>query len=256
MLEHLGMRKGIEIGVERGDFAKHTLSRWPSCVRYVCLDAWRPLKNYVDDANVNADAQQANFDETREKLKPWAHKVEFVRALSSEAVDRFHDGEFDYAYVDARHDFVGVMEDLENYYPKVRPGGILAGHDYVTAAEAFFHGGATYKQYNDWTVGADGTVASLGSHAMGAVKAAVDLFAQRRGLQVIVTYRENMWNSWYLRKPAVLLPPPPRGSAVGPSTVSHSGSISMSLLGLVTEAVRARGEEAVRESVAAFLSGA
>ena len=96
------------------------------------------MKNYVDDANVNADAQQANFDETREKLKPWAHKVEFVRALSSEAVDRFHDGEFDYAYVDARHDFVGVMEDLENYYPKVRPGGILAGHDYVTAAEAFF----------------------------------------------------------------------------------------------------------------------
>ena len=31
----------------------------------------------------------------------------------------------------ARHDYCGVKEDLETYWPKLRRGGILAGHDYL-----------------------------------------------------------------------------------------------------------------------------
>jgi hypothetical protein len=30
-----------------------------------------------------------------------------------------------------RHDYCGVMEDLVAYWPKLRSGGIIAGHDYV-----------------------------------------------------------------------------------------------------------------------------
>ena len=32
-----------------------------------------------------------------------------------------------------RHDYCGVQEDLRNWWPKLRRGGILAGHDYLTA---------------------------------------------------------------------------------------------------------------------------
>jgi hypothetical protein len=30
-----------------------------------------------------------------------------------------------------RHDYCGVKEDLENYWPKLKRGGIIAGHDYL-----------------------------------------------------------------------------------------------------------------------------
>jgi hypothetical protein len=45
------------------------------------------------------------------------------------------DASLDYVYVDARHDYCGVKEDLEAWWPKLRRGGILAGHDYLDAAE-------------------------------------------------------------------------------------------------------------------------
>jgi len=37
----------------------------------------------------------------------------------------------DYVYVDARHDYAGVKEDLEAWWPKLRKGGLLAGHDFI-----------------------------------------------------------------------------------------------------------------------------
>ena len=33
--------------------------------------------------------------------------------------------------MDARHDFKGVAADLEAYWPKLKTGGIFAGHDYI-----------------------------------------------------------------------------------------------------------------------------
>lgn len=46
--------------------------------------------------------------------------------LTSEAVDRIGNGTMDFIYVDARHDYCGVKEDMELYWPKLRDGGIMA----------------------------------------------------------------------------------------------------------------------------------
>ena len=37
----------------------------------------------------------------------------------------------DFVYIDARHDYESVLEDLDAWCPKMKPGGIIAGHDYV-----------------------------------------------------------------------------------------------------------------------------
>jgi predicted O-methyltransferase YrrM len=42
-------------------------------------------------------------------------------------------GSFDFVYIDARHDYASALEDIRDWWPKVRRGGILAGHDYVDA---------------------------------------------------------------------------------------------------------------------------
>jgi len=37
----------------------------------------------------------------------------------------------DFVYLDARHDYHSVAEDICAWFPLVTPGGILAGHDYI-----------------------------------------------------------------------------------------------------------------------------
>jgi len=108
---------------------------------------------------------------------------------TSEAAPKFANASLDFIYVDARHDYCGVMEDMTLYWPKLRPGGIMAGHDFERAADV---GG------QDWSKCMDGTVNG------GAVRGAVEEFAQKMGLQVSVTFREQMWNSWLIRKPGFI----------------------------------------------------
>lgn len=40
------------------------------------------------------------------------------------------DRKADLVFIDANHDYESVLEDIEIWYPKVKRGGILVGHDY------------------------------------------------------------------------------------------------------------------------------
>ena len=39
-------------------------------------------------------------------------------------------------YIDGRHDFAGVTEDLTAWWPKLCPGGLLGGHDWIGHGDA------------------------------------------------------------------------------------------------------------------------
>lgn len=41
----------------------------------------------------------------------------------------------DFVYIDARHDYCGCLADIQSYWEILKPCGIMAGHDYMTAAE-------------------------------------------------------------------------------------------------------------------------
>jgi predicted O-methyltransferase YrrM len=60
-----------------------------------------------------------------------AHLVQIIEEDSKTAHRHFPDGSFDFIFIDADHSYEGVRADITNYYPKVRKGGILAGHDYA-----------------------------------------------------------------------------------------------------------------------------
>lgn len=57
----------------------------------------------------------------------WIHRCE-----SSHAARLFDDGQVDFVFVDAAHDYEHVRADILAWLPKVKRGGIIAGHDYTS----------------------------------------------------------------------------------------------------------------------------
>jgi len=116
----LGFKKGAEIGVLEGEFSLVLLKAIPG-LKLICADAW------MDYVKKNGDK---TYEVARENLS--GYDVDFKRMLSMESAKEVEDGSLDFVYIDANHQFDGVMSDIIFWSKKVRPGGIVAGHDYHT----------------------------------------------------------------------------------------------------------------------------
>lgn len=62
-------------------------------------------------------------------------KIRIVKENSDKAASRFADEYFDFVYIDADHHYESVLKDIKAWYPKVKNGGIIAGHDYYNKAD-------------------------------------------------------------------------------------------------------------------------
>lgn len=190
------LRVGAELGVQRGEFSLSILSYWLSCTKYVLVDVWDHQTNYEDAANVGREVQKSYKQIALSNLRPFKHIVEICHNSTVRCSYQYPDDFFDFVYVDARHDFKGVQQDLEHWWPKVKRGGILAGHDYVTQEEVTWTG-------QDWTKNYDGTKDKTGTVVLGAVNQffmAGTPSSNPHYRQVVVTYRESQLNTWMVRK--------------------------------------------------------
>jgi hypothetical protein len=124
--------RGAEIGVKLGRYSDELLSNWRG-TELVSIDPWLAADpdEYVDRSNVSQAEFEAYYQRACELLRRHGERSTVWRMTSLEAAGRVPDRSFDFVYIDARHDYDSVTEDLEAWCGKVRPGGILAGHDYV-----------------------------------------------------------------------------------------------------------------------------
>ncbi|MFP8879670.1 MAG: class I SAM-dependent methyltransferase [Myxococcota bacterium] len=75
-------------------------------------------------------------------------RVKFVQGYSDACAEQFPDESVDLIFVDADHSQAGVQKDLAAWSPKIKRGGVIAGHDYGSrrhpgvkrAVDAFFAG--------------------------------------------------------------------------------------------------------------------
>lgn len=165
----------VEVGVKRGEFSSDFLRKVfalrPSLgpPRYFMVDVWRrvPAKeHYVDVANVDNAAHRDSLKAAVDRAAEFWQTLSVVQLRSREAVRLFKDEELAFVYLDARHDYCAVYEELTLYWPKVRAGGVLAGDDcYMSVSTT----------YGDWQVCEDGT-----RRAGGPCQAVRDFTLERR----------------------------------------------------------------------------
>ena len=138
ILEKLKWKRGVEVGVQKGIFAKKILSTWQSCLEYKLIDLWGREAGYQEPGQRTEQIHNQFYNEAKSRMTPWTARnvTEFFPMRSTEAAKFLKDRHFEWVYIDARHDYCAVQEDIQYYWPKVRPGGILAGHDFVDAQYA------------------------------------------------------------------------------------------------------------------------
>ena len=60
-----------------------------------------------------------------------------MRMFFNEALQHFSDDSIDLIHIDGLHTYDAVSEDFKNWYPKVRPGGIMLFHDVQARLQDF-----------------------------------------------------------------------------------------------------------------------
>ena len=96
--------------------------------RIVAVDPWSDGLSGDDSSDVMTADEV--FEDFKRNLNPVADDYEYIRGTSLEAVNQFEDQSLDFVFVDGSHAYRDVLDDLKAWYPKIRDGGTLAGHDY------------------------------------------------------------------------------------------------------------------------------
>lgn len=93
------------------------------------IDPFCTYSEYSDNDVVGDDGDQleTNFIDKMKHTKKGAFT--FFRQFSSDAVDNIP--EVDFVFIDGNHAYEYVKNDILNYWPKVKTGGFLGGHDYI-----------------------------------------------------------------------------------------------------------------------------
>jgi len=123
--------KGAEIGTMEGEFSEKILTCCNLRVLY-SIDSWKEFdrKIYNDDANVSQDEQNIMIRATSERLRRFGSRSRILRMTSVEACANFENESLDFIYIDANHAYEFCKKDLEIWWPKLKYGGVFAGHDY------------------------------------------------------------------------------------------------------------------------------
>ncbi len=110
-----------ELGVNAGDFSAKI------------LELTTPAKLHLIDTWGLAPDQQLKQRQVEQKFAAalTAGQVQLHVGRSTEMAGHFENGYFDWIYIDTDHSYATTRAELEKYGPKMKAGGIIAGHDFI-----------------------------------------------------------------------------------------------------------------------------
>ncbi len=131
LLRQLGLNSGVsvEVGVFRGFYSESFLSLWPEGGAHFVVDPWTSNKDYFDLAN-NWYRSSEIMTEALARLEKFGDRITVLQTNSTDAANLLADRSISFVYIDARHDYYSCMRDMRAWWSTIRPGGVLAGHDW------------------------------------------------------------------------------------------------------------------------------
>lgn len=128
-------RIGAEIGVNRGATQVQLLDGLPGLELLYAVDPWEAYADYRNSLAAAKWRDQKTFDRAfmsyLRRVLPYATRVFVMRAFSRDAARLIPGESLDFVFIDGNHFYEYVRRDIELWTAKVRPGGIVSGHDYL-----------------------------------------------------------------------------------------------------------------------------
>jgi hypothetical protein len=162
----------VEVGSWKGRssaFMAVEINNSQKDIRFDCVDTWTGSETedgHQKDQYVKAGTLYEKF---LSNTKPVEHIITAKRGDSVKTSQTYEDDSLDFVFIDGDHRYEFVKADIEAWVPKVKSGGIIAGHDYgwcsdVRKAVHEFFGegegvytdryGTGYRSYDDpWREG-------------------------------------------------------------------------------------------------------
>jgi len=162
---------GIELGVLHGHYSEIILKR-SNLDFLISIDAWA-IPNWSNSKEHN---------ETIQRLSKFGCRSIILQTQFNTAARLITNNFADFIYIDGYHDYKSIKRDIKIWWPKLKKGGILSGHDYEKGL----------------------TVNELGQAVpFGVIQAVGELVAEKY-LKLHITGVGGEWDwdyrSWYLYK--------------------------------------------------------
>ena len=129
LLRRMGARQICEVGVCEGSHFRSLITA-ESVTHAVAVDLWTETGIRAHNDCYTPQSELDRMHNTMLELAKVDARVQVIKNYSPLAAKEFPDGYFDFVYIDGDHTYPGVWIDLCEWFPKVRSGGVLAGHDF------------------------------------------------------------------------------------------------------------------------------
>lgn len=123
-----GFKIGAEIGCAGGRTTQFLLQN--TDVILYAVDLWKTPPINVD---WGIQYRTWDFDNIRNwyetRTKKFKSRIRELRGISWEMAEKVEDNSLDFVFIDADHEYESVVRDILAWTPKVKPGGMVSGHD-------------------------------------------------------------------------------------------------------------------------------
>lgn len=115
---------GCEVGIREGINAKEML-KILNIEKLYLIDPYLPYQDTI--GFITQDRQDWYKKRAMNRLKNYNDKIEFIFKSSENVV--LDEGSLEFCYIDSKHTYERLKLEIEKFFPYVKPGGILGGHD-------------------------------------------------------------------------------------------------------------------------------
>jgi len=132
LINNYQLKSFLEIGTAEGQNAYSILKNVKDPeFKFTSVDPYEKYDGYLAHKDVRADQAVMSNELLKSKqiLDQFDNLTRYFEK-SDDAVDFFEDESFDCIFIDGNHEYEYVKNDIKNYYPKVKKGKWLTGHDY------------------------------------------------------------------------------------------------------------------------------
>lgn len=126
---------GLEVGIFQAQTFCTFLQQCPKITTLYGVDNYKPSSEYVADY-YSVDEKGAELSKLlafhNVRYSGFKDKAVIYDMDSSEAISKFEDNSLDFIFLDSANTKEDYFQELNQWYPKLKVGGIFSGHDWDT----------------------------------------------------------------------------------------------------------------------------